>query len=471
MDDQFKKPAKRRKKKDCKYCRNKELENAQKHTAIISISFDDRDDVFDKSTKDIINKQRNYCKNEFNSQQTFPVLDNILSEEKIISTSTEKYWPRMMKTNSIYSDDYNQQGKLKNVDSSNNSKMKIKKQRRHWLENMAYQLNVMRSCNGIKFVIIFIILSLLAMGAVALYIVFEPEKVHIIKQYFHLSKGINNSFVNYTDQPQRFIANINIVENLTVSNPNLTTFSAKIINNESLEKTMSNNYEQEKIEKTMLNSNTIRYCNNCYEGEICIALTNDNIPTCKLPNNINDITGCGGMCDIEEKCHRLDTNIFRCLKMEHQCLDDEWRCSNMLCIPFVKLCDGHMNCYDHSDEYNCDCNHQTHFQCGKNTSCLPLMQRCDGKIDCWDASDEMNCSLSCLSTNEFTCNNGECILKTRYCDGFKDCADGSDEPSGCHGRCNKHEFTCRNKRCVVRNFKCNGVDDCGDESDELYCKN
>lgn len=104
--------------------------------------------------------------------------------------------------------------------------------------------------------------------------------------------------MNYTDQPQRFIANINRVENLTVSNPNLITFSAKIINNESLE-------------KTMLNSNTIRYCNNCYEGEICIALTNDNVPTCKMPNNINDITGCGGMCDIEDKCHRLDTNIFR----------------------------------------------------------------------------------------------------------------------------------------------------------------
>lgn len=172
MDDQFKKPAKRRKKKDCKYCRNKELENTQKHTEIISISFDDKDDVFDESTKDIINKQRNYCKNEFNSQQIFPVLDNILSEEKIISTSTEKYWPRMMKTNSIYSDDYNQQGKLKNVNSSNNSKMKIKKQRRHWLENMTYQLNIMRGCNGIKFVIIFIILSLLAMGAIALYIVF-----------------------------------------------------------------------------------------------------------------------------------------------------------------------------------------------------------------------------------------------------------------------------------------------------------
>lgn len=39
--------------------------------------------------------------------------------------------------------------------------------------------------------------------------------------------------------------------------------------------------------------------------------------------------------------------------MEHYCLDDEWTCLNTLCIPLEKHCDGHMNCYDHSDEHNC----------------------------------------------------------------------------------------------------------------------
>lgn len=39
--------------------------------------------------------------------------------------------------------------------------------------------------------------------------------------------------------------------------------------------------------------------------------------------------------------------------MEHYCLDNEWACLNTLCIPLEKHCDGHMNCYDHSDEYNC----------------------------------------------------------------------------------------------------------------------
>ena len=40
-----------------------------------------------------------------------------------------------------------------------------------------------------------------------------------------------------------------------------------------------------------------------------------------------------------------------------------------------------------------DCNLQTHFQCGNETSCLLLEKRCDGKIDCWDAADEINCTL------------------------------------------------------------------------------
>lgn len=43
----------------------------------------------------------------------------------------------------------------------------------------------------------------------------------------------------------------------------------------------------------------------------------------------------------------------RCVEIEHYCLNDEWTCVNTLCIPMEKRCDGHMNCYDHSDEYNC----------------------------------------------------------------------------------------------------------------------
>jgi len=44
--------------------------------------------------------------------------------------------------------------------------------------------------------------------------------------------------------------------------------------------------------------------------------------------------------------------FFRCLD-DSNCLPTEWRCSNQLCIPQAKRCDGHLNCYDHTDEYDC----------------------------------------------------------------------------------------------------------------------
>ena len=39
----------------------------------------------------------------------------------------------------------------------------------------------------------------------------------------------------------------------------------------------------------------------------------------------------------------------------YKCLESEWQCLNTQCIPLSKRCDGHMNCFDSSDEKNCDC--------------------------------------------------------------------------------------------------------------------
>jgi len=213
----------------------------------------------------------------------------------------------------------------------------------------------------------------------------------------------------------------------------------------------------------------IRKCGECLPNEVCVALGDDLVPVCREMIDPSDPTGCGGHCKLNtEVCHRLQKGSYRCLD-DSKCLDEEWRCGNNLCIPLVKRCDGHFNCYDHTDEFDCDCDLQTHFRCGKNFSCIPKSKRCDGIVDCWDAADESNCTIACLDSTQFTCNDSQCIPSKNFCDGFPDCKDHSDEPFGCGGVCKTHEWRCNNGRCILKKEVCNEFNDCGDNSDEIKC--
>ncbi|XP_015437376.1 PREDICTED: very low-density lipoprotein receptor-like [Dufourea novaeangliae] len=355
---------------------------------------------------------------------------------------------------------------------------RLRKHRHGWTLHLARPLKT-SGCSRSLVLLLIVILALLGIGAVALYIVFEPEKLQIIQQY--LKSSANDSLPADTLAAGTLFSNGNVEHRngTTIITMTTTTSSESLLASVLLsgDQSFPENGTQPTTETEAPNLNSTRYCDDCLNGEVCVALVDEDVPICRAGLDPEDPTGCAGFCLVnKQKCHRLDVDAFRCVEVEHYCLDDEWTCTNTLCIPSEKRCDGHMNCYDHSDEYNCVCDPETHFQCGNETSCLPLEKRCDGKIDCWDAADEINCTLgrnlgwSCPSENEFTCSNGQCILKARFCDGLPDCVDGSDEPSGCQGRCNKHEFTCQNSRCIAKGMKCNGIDDCGDGSDERHCK-
>ncbi|XP_011302822.1 uncharacterized protein [Fopius arisanus] len=353
---------------------------------------------------------------------------------------------------------------------------RLRKNRHGWTLHFARPLDG-TGCTKSIILLLIAVLALLGIGAIALYIVFEPEKLQIIQQYLRSSEQSPHpdnvttpvKHLMETARPVETTPLPSFVQVPSTTNIPLPEFSTTVTESQETETPVS--------PSVITPMNITRHCDDCYKGEVCVALVDEDVPVCRIALDSMDPTGCAGLCIVNrQKCHRLDVDAFRCVEVQHNCLDNEWTCSNSLCIPSVKRCDGHMNCYDHSDEYNCNCDLQTHFQCGNETSCLPLEKRCDGKIDCWDATDEINCTLgddlgwSCPSSNEYTCSNGQCILKSRFCDGLRDCTDGTDEPRGCRGRCNKHEFTCRNGRCITRNFKCNGIDDCGDESDEQHCR-
>ncbi|XP_058800923.1 uncharacterized protein LOC131669803 isoform X2 [Phymastichus coffea] len=406
---------------------------------------------------------------------------------------------------------------------------RLRKHRHGWTLYFGRPLSG-KSCTKSLVLLLIVVLALLGIGGIALYIVFEPEKLHVIQQYLRSSArnstlGKNNSNLaapgdslqdleepvfSTSLPPSSFL---DALLNATVSSINSnnvpggdsndldepvfisawprpsttsTTISTSIttinISNSSVlsattrttTTAMSTTTPRSATSK-FLEATRRRPCNECRGEEVCVARNADETPFCRAPLNPHDSHGCGGLCDHNnQKCHKLDApGAFRCTEMEHHCLDGEWTCHNIFCIPLVKRCDGQMNCYDHSDEYNCE----THFHCGNETSCLPLSKKCDGHVDCFDATDEENCTTShdlgrlCPSKDEFTCRSKQqCIKRSRFCDGYRDCKDGSDEPHGCQGRCNKHEFACHNGRCINKLDKCNGIDDCGDGSDEQHCR-
>ncbi|XP_038147474.1 low-density lipoprotein receptor-like [Cyprinodon tularosa] len=157
----------------------------------------------------------------------------------------------------------------------------------------------------------------------------------------------------------------------------------------------------------------------------------------------------------------------------------EFKCSDGSCLSRMKLCDGHMDCADGSDEHHCG-----HSRCGKyefachSRGCIPTKLLCNGIDNCGDGSDEDSCR-NC-SGGSFSCGPTDvCLLRDKLCDGQRDCKDGRDESQVLCGSvqgspqrsmtCAASEFQCGDGECIRHAWRCDHSPDCSDNSDEENC--
>ncbi|XP_017268828.1 low-density lipoprotein receptor-related protein 8 [Kryptolebias marmoratus] len=159
----------------------------------------------------------------------------------------------------------------------------------------------------------------------------------------------------------------------------------------------------------------------------------------------------------------------------------EFGCSDGLCIPRPKACDGHSDCEDGSDESDC-----SHMWCQKDEfachsgRCISVKLLCDGVDDCSDRSDEDSCP-NCTA-GLFSCGpSGACLPRNKLCDGRRDCSNGHDEtrelcgsiqrpvPQRSPSSCAASEYQCGDGECIRHAWRCDRSPDCSDGSDEENC--
>ncbi len=146
---------------------------------------------------------------------------------------------------------------------------------------------------------------------------------------------------------------------------------------------------------------------------------------------------------------------------EYLCSHSQFTCGDGSSILQHYLCDGKIDCPDHSDETDCnhvclfskevkmsektsncytDCHpsncscHALYYQCREGGGCIPASKLCDGKADCTAEEDELECfdsdddtSTPSENAERFNCSDGTQISIGQVNDLIPDCPGGNAE--------------------------------------------
>ncbi|XP_003707051.3 uncharacterized protein LOC100882162 isoform X1 [Megachile rotundata] len=119
---------------------------------------------------------------------------------------------------------------------------------------------------------------------------------------------------------------------------------------------------------------------------------------------------------MEDRTDKMISTTEQNLETDH-CFG--FQCRDGKCLPASGRCNMLGECSNSEDEANCTCAEFLKAQ-------LLHQKICDGVADCWDYSDEADCDW--CEEGQFVCGNSRfCIDQDKVCNGFTDCPGGEDE--------------------------------------------